>query len=66
MVIGSSLNEVYEKYIEEGFNDFVAMIVIRVLLRVSILGSASVKSCVKRSYDDTWKEERVTDQLRDG
>ncbi len=34
------------------FNDFVAMIVIGVLSRVSILGTGLVMSCARRLYDD--------------
>jgi len=60
------LSEVYEKYIEEGFNGFVAVIVTEALSHGSILVSVSVMSCARRSHDDTWRVERVTVQSLGG
>lgn len=48
------------------YSDFVVVIVIEVLSLGSIPEVESVMSCVRRSYDDMLKEERVTGQSRDG
>jgi len=60
------LSEVYAKYIEEGFNGFVAVIVTAALSHGNILVIVSAMSCARRLYDDTWREERVTVQSRGG
>jgi len=48
------------------FNGFVVVTVTEALSLGSILVSASVTSCVRRSYDDMLKEERVTVLSPDG
>jgi len=57
---------VYAKYIEEGFNGFVAVIVTAALSHGNILVIVSAMSCARRSYDDTWREEKVIVRSPDG
>ena len=45
---------------------FVVVTVTEVLSLDSFLDDESVRSCVRRSYDDMLKEERVTGQSPDG
>jgi hypothetical protein len=48
------------------YNGFVVVTVAEALLRGSIPVVESAKSCARRLYGDTWREERVTDQSPDG
>lgn len=56
----------YEKYIEEGFNGFVVVIVTEALSHGNILVIVSVMSCARRSYDDTWREEKAIEASHGG